>query len=130
MQKAFDGDVVLARVASVDQRGRREGKIVEVLERKNTTIVGRYYKEAGAGVVVPYNKRITQEILVAKKHRKDAKDSDFVMVEITRFPQGHRKATGEIIEVLGDVSAPVWKSRWRCAFTIFPTNGLKASIVS
>lgn len=106
MQKAFDGDVVLARVASVDQRGRREGKIVEVLERKNTTIVGRYYKEAGAGVVVPYNKRITQEILVAKKHRKDAKDGDFVMVEITRFPQGHRKATGEIIEVLGDVSAP------------------------
>ena len=106
MQKVFDGDVVLARVSNVDNRGRREGKIVEVLERKSTRLVGRYYKEAGAGVVTPHNKRITQEILIAKKHRKGAKDGDFVMVEITRFPEGHRKATGEIVEVLGDVSTP------------------------
>lgn len=106
MQKVFDGDTVLARVAGVDRRGRREGKIVEVLERKSTTLVGRFYKEAGAGVVVPHNKRISQEILVSKKHRKGAKDGDFVMVEVLRFPEGHRKATGEVVEVLGDVSTP------------------------
>jgi len=106
MQKVFDGDTVLARVAGVDKRGRREGNIVEILSRKTTSLVGRYYKDAGAGVVVPHNKRIAQEILVAKKHRKGAKDGDFVMVEINRFPEGHRKATGEIVEVLGDVSTP------------------------
>ena len=106
MQKVFDGDTVLARVAGVDRRGRREGKIVEILQRKSTRLVGRFYKEAGAGVVVPHNKRISQEILVSKKHRKGAKDGDFVMVEILRFPEGHRKATGEVVEVLGDVSTP------------------------
>ena len=106
MQKVFDGDTVLARVSGVDRRGRREGKIVEILTRKSTRLVGRYYKEAGAGVVVPHNKRISQEILIAKKHRKEAKDGDFVMVEVTKFPDGHRKAIGEVVEVLGDVSTP------------------------
>ncbi len=106
MQKVFDGDTVLARVSGVDRRGRREGKIVEILQRKSTRLVGRFYKEAGAGVVVPHNKRISQEILVAKKDRKGAKDGDFVMVEITKYPEGHRKATGEVVEVLGDVSTP------------------------
>jgi len=106
MQKVFDGDTVLARVAGVDRRGRKEGKIVEILQRKSTRLVGRYYKEAGAGLVVPHNKRISQEILVAKKQSKGAKDGDFVMVEVTRFPEGHRKATGEVVEVLGDVSTP------------------------
>ncbi|MDG2176434.1 MAG: ribonuclease R [Gammaproteobacteria bacterium] len=106
MQKVFDGDTVLARVDGEDRRGRKEGKIVEVLEHKSSSLVGRFYKEAGAGVVVPHNKRISHEILISKKHRKGAKDGDFVMVEVTRFPEGHRKATGEIVEVLGDVSTP------------------------
>ncbi len=106
MQKVFDGDTVLARVSGVDRRGRREGKIVEILQRKSSRLVGRFYKEAGAGVVVPHNKRISQEILIAKKDRKGAKDGDFVMVEITKYPEGHRKAAGEVVEVLGDVSTP------------------------
>ena len=106
MQKVFDGDIILARVSGIDRRGRKEGKVAEILTRKSSRIVGRFYKEAGAGVVVPHNKRISQEVLISKKHRKDAKDGDFVMVEITRFPEGHRKATGEVVEVLGDVTTP------------------------
>lgn len=106
MQKVFDGDIILARVSGIDRRGRKEGKVAEILSRKSSRIVGRFYKEAGAGVVVPHNKRISQEVLISKKHRKDAKDGDFVMVEITRFPEGHRKAAGEVVEVLGDVTTP------------------------
>ena len=34
MSKLFDGDVVLARVSGVDQRGRKEGMIVEILKRR------------------------------------------------------------------------------------------------
>ena len=106
MQKVFDGDTILARISGVDRRGRKEGKVVEILARKSSSIVGRYYKETGAGVVVPHNKRISQEILISKKHRNGAKDGDFVMVEVTRFPEGHRKASGEIAEVLGDIATP------------------------
>ena len=41
MRLVFDGDRVLARVAGLDRRGRREGAIVEVIERAHETIVGR-----------------------------------------------------------------------------------------
>lgn len=106
MQKAFDGDIVLCRVADADYRGRREGRIVEVLEHKNEQIVGRYYTEAGVGLVVPHNPRITQEILIPPKQHRQAKDGDFVVVKLTSFPHERRKVTGEVIEVLGDVAAP------------------------
>jgi ribonuclease R len=106
MQKVFDGDVVLARVSGVDRRGRREGKIVEVLERKTDQFVGRYYCESGIGMVMPHSKRITQEILIPGKRPKGANDGDFVVVKITQWPHEHMKATGQVTETLGDVSKP------------------------
>jgi ribonuclease R len=106
MRKVFDGDTVLAKVSNVDRKGRREGRIVEVLERKNSQIVGRYYEDAGIGVVVPHNKRITQEILIPPKKHKKAVDGDYVVVQLTQFPHEHRKAMGEVVEVLGDIGKP------------------------
>ena len=106
MLKVFDGDTVLARVSGVDKRGRREGKIVEVLQRKTDQFVGRYYCESGIGLVMPHSKRITQEILIPGKRPKNANDGDFVVVKITQWPHEHHKATGQIVEVLGDVSKP------------------------
>ncbi|HEY0963750.1 MAG TPA: ribonuclease R [Pseudomonadales bacterium] len=106
MQKVFDGDIVLARVSGVDRRGRREGKIVEVLERKTDQFVGRYYCESGIGLVMPHSKRITQEILIPGKRPKGANDGDYVVVKITQWPHEHHKATGQVTEVLGDVSKP------------------------
>jgi ribonuclease R len=106
MRSVFDGDTVLAKVSGEDRRGRREGRIVKVLERKHTQLVGRYYSGQGFGVVVPHSKRITNEILIPPKLHKKANDGDFVVVRITQFPYGHHKATGEVLEILGDVSTP------------------------
>lgn len=106
MRKVFDGDIVLGREAGLDQRGRREGRIVEVLEHKSDQIVGRYYKEAGVGIVVPHNPRNTHEILIPARKQQKAKDGDFVVVHITSFPGQGRKVSGEVREVLGDVARP------------------------
>lgn len=106
MRSVFDGDTVLAKVSGTDRRGRREGRIVKVLERKHTQLVGRYYSEQGFGVVIPHSKRMTNEILIPPKLHKKANDGDFVVVHITQFPYGHHKATGEVLEILGDVSTP------------------------
>ena len=106
MRKVFDGDKVLARVSGTDRRGRLEGKIVEILERKRHQFVGRYYRESGVGVVIPQNKRIAQEILIPPKKHKNAKDGDFVVVDIIKFAHNHVKSTGNVVEVLGDVAKP------------------------
>lgn len=106
MRKVFDGDKVLARISGTDRRGRLEGKVVEVLERKRHQFVGRYYRESGVGMVIPQNRRITQEILIPPKKHKNAKDGDFVVVDIIRFAHDHVKSTGAVVELLGDIAKP------------------------
>lgn len=107
MRKVFDGDTVLAKVAHIDRKGRREGRIVEVLERKNTQLVGRYYQQGAIAIVVPHNIRITQEVLVnPNKKQKKINDGDYVVIHLTQFPAQHQQPMGDVVEVLGDVSQP------------------------
>ncbi len=56
MRKLLHGDRAVARVIGVDYRGRREGAVVEVLERNTETVVGRFCEERGAFFIVPDNK--------------------------------------------------------------------------
>ena len=52
MRQVLHGDRVMARVTGVDQRGRKEGAVVEVLERAHKTIAGRYVTADRMGFVV------------------------------------------------------------------------------
>ena len=106
MESLMHGDRVVARVTGIDRRGRREGAVVEILERANATIIGRYYEESGIGYVVADNKRIHQDILVPAEHRAGASSGQFVVAEILEYPARRRQAIGRIIEIMGDHMAP------------------------
>ncbi|MDR1710034.1 MAG: ribonuclease R, partial [Candidatus Accumulibacter sp.] len=110
MTKALHGDRALARVVGLDRRGRREGAIVEVLERANSRVVGRVLIEHGITVVVPENKRISQDIRIApggKAERKlKPKAGQVVVAEIVEPPGRHSPPIGRIVEVLGDYADP------------------------
>lgn len=106
MRQVFHGDRVVARVAGIDRRGRREAAIVDVLERANSQLVGRYYSERGVGYVVPDNKRISQDILIAQEDLSKAKEGQFVVVEIVEQPTTRHEAIARIVDVLGDHMAP------------------------
>ncbi|MDA8962291.1 ribonuclease R [Congregibacter sp.] len=102
MRRLFDGDTVLVAVTGTDSRGRSEGKIVEVLERGVTKVVGRYQEESGIGVVLPDNARINQEVLIPPKFKGEAKHGQIVTAEITQYPEGRLGAKGRVTEVLGE----------------------------
>lgn len=106
MRLVFDGDRVLGRVTGVDRRGRREGAVVEVIERAHEILVGRYYEESGIGFVAADNARIKQEVVIAPGSAGGAKPGQYVEVRITHWPTMSRQATGEVIEVVGDYMAP------------------------
>ena len=53
MRSVLNGERVLASVVGVNNRGRREGKVREILERANDTLVGRFVEEGGIALVVP-----------------------------------------------------------------------------
>lgn len=106
MRSVFHGDKVLARVSGIDRKGRREGSIVEILERTTTSVVGRLFEESGVTIVVPDNKRITQDILIPPADRGQAKNGQIVMVEIISPPTFRAQAIGRVREVLGEHMAP------------------------
>lgn len=106
MEKLFDGDIVLARHSGFDNRGRKEGMVVEILTRRYSEIVGRYYQEQGFGLVIPDSKRIAHEILIPDGQSRSASDGQYVVAELVEYPDKRRKAIGKITEILGDVSTP------------------------
>ena len=101
MRSVLHGDHVVVRYGGFDRRNRREGVIVEVLERVNRSVVGRFHKEGNVAFVVPDNKRINQDIFIPPQQRKKAKSGNYVVAEITRQPDAHTQPVGRITEVLG-----------------------------
>ena len=106
MNPLLHNDKALVRIAGIDKKGRREGAVVEILERNTHQIVGRLYKEDGFTYVVPDNKNIAQTVLVQQGGVGKAKQGQIVIAEIVEQPTKLRQPIGRIIEVLGDHLAP------------------------
>lgn len=102
----FHGDKVLAQKAGTDRRGRREARLVRLIQPRSAAIVGRYHVDSCMAFVIADDKRITQEILVANEDRNGARQGDVVVVELTRRPGRFVKAAGKVTEVLGKQMAP------------------------
>ena len=103
MSQVFDGDVVLCRANGVDHRGRREGIIVEVIERNTQQLVGRYAHEKGADFVIPDNTRVQHDIFI-DLNEGDLKPEpgQYVVVAITSQPEWRSRPSGKVIEIMGD----------------------------
>lgn len=111
MREVLHGDRVMVRVTGRDPRGRPEGKIVEVLERRTTRVVGRVIVEHGVMLVAPEDKRIAQDILIApeagrRSRKPKAAPGDVVVVEIVEPPSKYAQPIGKIVEVLGRYDDP------------------------
>ncbi|MGD2074934.1 MAG: ribonuclease R [Gammaproteobacteria bacterium] len=106
MRGVFHDDRVVARVTGIDPRGRREGVIVEVLERNTHRVVGRIYFESGISFVVPDHKRLTQDIRIPPEHVAGAREGQFVTAEIIEQPSWRTGPVGKVVEVIGDHMAP------------------------
>jgi ribonuclease R len=127
MHDAMHGDRVAARIERRQRgregRARAEGRIVGVLERAHPTVVGLFRYGASGNFVLPYETRLTQEIVIppgeeltpelrlrlgaaAPKPGRAAQrlhelDGAVVHVELTRFPRGGLAPAGRVVEVLG-----------------------------
>jgi ribonuclease R len=102
MHNLLNGDRVIVRIVNLDREGRPEGQLVEVLERGNRTVTGRYYEESGVGFLVPDNKRLHQDIIIPTDYRNDAVNGQLVVAELLSQPSSRRQPIGRITEVIGE----------------------------
>ena len=102
LKTAMHNDVVIARVNRQNLAGRsREGEIVRIVNRANKKIIGTFDASKNFGFVIPDDKRIGQDIFVARENFNKAKVGAKVVVEIINWPDKQRSAEGKIVEVLG-----------------------------
>jgi ribonuclease R len=106
MRKVLHGDRVLASIVGVDHRGRKQGAIAEVLERRASRLVGRVVTENGIVVVTPDDRRLHQDVLIPPGRERGARSGQIVVAEITQPPTAQRGPIGEIVSVLGERLVP------------------------
>jgi ribonuclease R len=126
---AMQGDQVLVELEPPKADGRRQGRIVRVMERRNATVVGVFHyarSDRSMGhTVVPFDERMTQAVVIppgaeippegasttphrvlgaeAQSHSKhESLEGLVVDVEITSWPTPTRPPIGRVFEVLGD----------------------------
>jgi ribonuclease R len=104
---ALHGDRVVVRLHRQRADGRTEGRILEVLERGSSTIVGRVELDpSGAARVIPFDRRLTSEVRIPRGESKNAENDTMVVVEITQWPTPTRGPIGRIAKVLGHPDDP------------------------
>jgi ribonuclease R len=107
LNEAMHGDRVVVRIERIKDGGRAEGRIIRVLERSNSSLVGRYDRDdTGMGHVAPFDRRVLMDIVVPPGQEGGASPGEMVIVELTRWPTATRGAVGRVADVLGDIDAP------------------------
>ncbi len=106
MRGVFPEDRILVRLIGEDRRGKREGVIVEILERNTKMILGIYCKtEKKEPTVVPSNPRIHHVINIQLTETLLPKDQQVVLVEILQQPSFDAVPVGIIKKILGHLDS-------------------------
>jgi ribonuclease R len=101
IKEALHGDRVVVRIERSTPKGP-EGRIIRVLERGLTRLVGRYEDDGrGGGHVVPFDRRVLHEVFVPQGENGGARSGQMVTLEITRPPTATRNPAGRVVDVLG-----------------------------
>ncbi len=106
MREVMHGDRIAVRVTPSRRRGRLDARVVEVLDRANDEVVGRYFHESGVGFVIPDNSAISHQVIVPRGRTGRARTGQVVSVRIDEPPTRHSQPVGTIIEVLGGDHTP------------------------
>ena len=83
-----------------------EGIIRRIVTRNTTRVVGIFERLPKSGFVTPHNERLGEDIYIPLECTMNARSGATVVVELTAWPEEHRKAEGKIVEIVGDSSTP------------------------
>jgi len=105
VRPAMHGDRVRAS-ARHSQWGRRAARVVAVIERAHTQLVGTYRRDRRGGLLMPQEERIAYHVHIAPGRDGGARDGEVAVARITRYPSDASDIEAEVIAVLGPATDP------------------------
>jgi ribonuclease R len=117
-----------------ERDAKLEGEVIRIITRAIKIFVGTLKRVRRQFFVVPDNKRLSREILIARENLLEAKEGDKIVVEMISGVERNRIPEGQVIEVLGksgELSAEIQSvAREYNLSTNFPTEViLEAKVV-
>ncbi|KAB2872305.1 MAG: ribonuclease R, partial [Burkholderiaceae bacterium] len=106
MHSVLHRDRVRVRIVRYDRKGRPEGRVLDIVERRKVSIIGRLLHENGMWLVAPEDRRYGQDILIPKNATAAATAGQVVAVELTEPPSMFSQPVGRVVEVLGEIDDP------------------------
>jgi ribonuclease R len=101
VNRGLHNDTVKVFVYNKRRSSKKEGDVVEIVERAKTNFVGVLQLSKNFGFVIPDNTKMYVDIFVSKDHLNGAIDGDKVIANLTDWPQNSKNPFGEITQVLG-----------------------------
>ena len=106
MRSVLHRDRIHVRVVRYDRKGRPEGRVIDIVERRKSPIIGRLLHENSVWLVAPEDRRYGQDILIPKNATANAAVGQVVAIELTEPPSMFSQPVGRITEVLGEIDDP------------------------
>lgn len=98
---ALHGDIVKVFIFPRRKGHKKEGQIVEILERKKNNFVGILELSKNFGFVIPDSDNMPYDIFIPKSQVKGTANGLKVIAKVTEWPEHSNNPFGEIVEVLG-----------------------------
>ena len=99
--KALDGDHVLVYQSKRRKNGKKEGEVVEILQRATHDFIGILERKKDFGFVSTRNSRVFTDFFIEAEELKDFKNGDKVIVHFKDWPKRASSPFGKIIKSLG-----------------------------
>ncbi|HRX28701.1 MAG TPA: ribonuclease R [Saprospiraceae bacterium] len=104
---AMDKDTVKVEVAVDRRRKKLEGRVIEIVKRSITHVLGRLHVHKNYGIVIPELDRLFPEVLIHKDKLKPEYGGKRVTVKITEYHNNGQNSTfwGEVMRVLPETDS-------------------------
>lgn len=98
---ALDGDKVRVKVVKENMNnGRKEGRITEVIERKQTEFIGTLQMGTNYAFFIPAVDKPMPDIYIPLENINGAKNKERVAVRLLKWDKDDKKPVGEVISTL------------------------------
>jgi ribonuclease R len=100
---AIHGDTVSVSLNGRSSRrgGNPEGKVIDIIKRGKSELVGKIKVYENYAILKPDNKNFHEDVFIAKSNIHQAETNDLVIIKIIEYPSSYQQATGKVLEVLG-----------------------------
>ncbi|EEI92069.1 ribonuclease R [Sphingobacterium spiritivorum ATCC 33300] len=101
LRQALHGDIVKVHTYEKRKGRKKEGEVVEILQRAKTDFTGIINLSKSFAFFIADDRKMLHDIFIPLDNLNGAKDGEKVVVSITEWPKGSKNPVGRVKDVLG-----------------------------